>query len=431
MKNIFKKIIIQILTFEARLVLRKYKPHIVAITGNVGKTSTKDAVYTVLSKVYFARKSEKSFNSEIGIPLTILGINNAWNNPFLWIKNIFEGLALILFKNHYPKWLILEVGADRPGDIEKVTKWLKPDIAVITRIGDVPVHLEFFDSQSQLVKEKSYLAEAVKSDGILILSDDEQYVLPMKEKSKARTLVYGFSDRALVRATNEHIIYDAKGAPESVNFKVDYGSSSLPVNILGTAGFQHIYSILAALAVGVSEDINMVSATEWVSDHQTPPGRMKIIKGIKDTTILDDSYNSSPLALNAALDSLSKIEAPGRKIAVLGDMMELGHHSTEEHKKVGERVAEVCDLLFTVGQRAKLIADGAHSKKMKKRDIFVFEDAVKAGKKLQNIIEEGDVILIKGSQAVRMERTVEEIMAHPEKKHKLLVRQEKEWLSRQ
>jgi len=430
MKSIFKKIIVRIITLEARIVLRKYKPKIVAVTGNVGKTSTKDAIYSVLSKAYYARKSEKSFNSEIGIPLTILGIGNAWNNPLLWMKNIFEGLLLILFKNHYPKWLVLEVGADRPGDIEKVTKWLKPDVAVITRIGDVPVHLEFFASQAQMVKEKSYLAEAVKQDGVLVLSDDEKHVLPMKERSKARILVYGFSENAQVRATNEHIIYDAEGAPSSINFKVDYGSSSLPVNIKDTAGFQHIYSILAALAVGVSEDINMVSATEWVGDHETPPGRMKIIKGIKESTILDDSYNSSPLALSAALDSLSKIEARGRKIAVLGDMMELGRHSTEEHKKAGEHVAEVCDILFTVGQRAKGIADGAHAKKMKKKDIYMFNDSLKAGKKLQNIIEEGDVILIKGSQSVRMERAVEEIMAHPELKHKLLVRQEREWLRR-
>src|SRR3989338_11173054 len=126
MKNFFKKIVVWILVTEARLVLRKYKPKIVAVTGSVGKTSTKDAIYTILSSVTFVRKSEKSFNTEIGLPLTILGCPNAWSNPFAWLGNFIEGMKLIVLPNHYPRTLILEVGADRPGDIKNIVRWMKP-----------------------------------------------------------------------------------------------------------------------------------------------------------------------------------------------------------------------------------------------------------------------------------------------------------------
>ena len=138
MKNILKKIIIYKITTLARLVLLKYKPKIVAVTGNVGKTSTKDAIYTVLSSEFFVRKSEKSFNSDIGVPLTILGCHNGWSNPILWIKIIIRGIELVVFKNKYPQWLVLEVGADRPGDIKNITEWIKPDVVVVTRFGEVP-----------------------------------------------------------------------------------------------------------------------------------------------------------------------------------------------------------------------------------------------------------------------------------------------------
>ena len=121
-KTIFKKAIIKVLTIEARIALRRYEPHIVAITGSVGKTSTKDAVFTVLSETFSVRKSEKSFNGDIGVPLTILGLPNAWNNPLKWIGNIVKGAALVMFEHDYPEWLVLEIGADRPGDIESIAK---------------------------------------------------------------------------------------------------------------------------------------------------------------------------------------------------------------------------------------------------------------------------------------------------------------------
>ena len=141
MKEIFKKFVVAALTFEAQVLLKRTRPKIVAITGSVGKTSTKDAVYAVLKEHVHARKSEKSFNSDIGVALTVLGLSNGWNNPFLWVKNIFDGALHALFQSNYPKVLILEMGVDRKGDMKRLTQWIKPDVVVVTRLPDVPVHV--------------------------------------------------------------------------------------------------------------------------------------------------------------------------------------------------------------------------------------------------------------------------------------------------
>src|SRR3989339_2092923 len=175
MKKAFKKIIVFIITWQAKLIIKKYNPKIIAITGSVGKTSTKDAIFTILSKFKIVRKSQKSFNSEIGLPLTILGSENGWNDPFIWLENIIHGFYLILWKQSYPEYLVLEVGVGKPGDIKNnVAPWLNPDMVVITRFPDKPVHVEFFESVESIIEEKSALAFALKKDGILVLNHDDE-----------------------------------------------------------------------------------------------------------------------------------------------------------------------------------------------------------------------------------------------------------------
>lgn len=430
LKQILKKIIIFILIFEARFVLKKYKPKIVAITGNVGKTTSKDAIYTVLSSAFFVRKSEKSFNSEIGIPLTILGLPNGWNNFFAWLKNIIEGLKLIVLKNHYPKWLILEVGADRPGDIKNISKWLNPDIVVITHLPDVPVHVEFFDSVNDIVNEKSYLARALKDEGVFVVNGDDKKTLALKKLAEGKKVItYGFSNGLSIVASNENTAYK-DGKPKGISFRVDYGGNSVPVEINGALGKQHIYPTLSSFAVGISQGLNIVSMGQLFAEHETPQGRMKLIDGINDSVIIDDSYNSSPTAATEALNTLKNIKVGGRKIAVLGDMMELGSHSAKEHIKIGRLAGQFADILITIGVRARYIAQGAIEAKMKKKDIFQLNDSDSAGEKLKEFLNKEDIILVKGSQSVRTEKIVEKIMTNPEKKFRLLARQEDEWQRR-
>jgi len=433
MKHILKQVIIFIITWEAKLVLRKYKPKIVAVTGSVGKTSTKDAIFSVLSHFYFVRKSEKSFNSEIGVPLTIIGCPNGWNSPMLWAKNILEGLVLILVPNHYPKWLVLEVGADRPNDIKTLTQWLKPDIAVVTRLAKVPVHVEFFESAQALYREKAFLVEAVPQDGFVILNSDDEDVLAFQERVIAKKLLYGTHAPSEVTGTSYSILYkeEEEGAtPAGISFDVSYGKSVGKVEVLGGLGIQQMYPALAALSVGFSQKLPLSSMAEALRKHNPSRGRMKILKGVKDTVLIDDSYNSSPVALLEALNTLKMTETSGRKIAVLGDMLELGTFSMEEHKKAGEQAGKTVERLFTVGVRSRAIAEGALQAGLSEKKVFQFEDSRVAGKELEIQLRKGDLVLLKGSQGIRMERAVEEVLAHPEEKEKLLVRQDDEWQSR-
>lgn len=429
MKSLLKKIIVFILTLEARAVLKKYKPKIIAITGSVGKTSTKDAVYEVVATSFIARKSEKSFNSEIGIPLTILGVSNAWGNPLLWAKNILSGLALILLRKHYPQWLVLEVGLEKPGDIKEVTSWLTPDIVIMTKLSDVPVHVEFFSSPAALVEEKALLIVALKQEGLLVLNHDDEQVLALKQRSKSMVYTFGFNDDATVRASHDEIEYDKAGNPEGTLFKINYDGNAVPVHLPGTVGRHYIYSVLAALCVGEFLKINMITMVEALAKFKTPKGRLRVIEGIKGTHIIDDTYNSSPVAAEAAIATLSQFKTQGKKIAVLGDMLELGKYTIAEHKRIGALAGGSCDTLLCVGVRARYIAEGAQGG-LSEKNIFQFDDAREAGTFLERIIKTGDVILVKGSQSMRMERIVEEIMAHPEQKEELLVRQEEEWTRR-
>ena len=221
MKDTIKKIVIFILTLEAKLVLRKYKPKIIAITGSVGKTTTKDAVYTALLPFTYVRKSAKSFNSDIGIPLAILGLPNAWSDAPKWLSNILAGLLLIIRKESYPKWLVLEIGADHPGEIERVMRWLHPDISVITRIGEVPVHVEHYRSVRDVAREKSFLARGVKKDGFLILNADDKDVMSFKELSNAPVSTFGIREAADVKGSFLKTLYGEGGEIKGVSLRVE------------------------------------------------------------------------------------------------------------------------------------------------------------------------------------------------------------------
>ena len=429
MKTLLKKILVYFLTLEAQAVLKFYKPRIVAITGSVGKTSTKDAIFAVVSQGAHARKSEKSFNSEIGIPLTILGLPNAWDNPFKWIQNLFEGLMPLLIRTRYPEWLVLEVGADRPGDITQVAKWLKVDIAVITRLPEVPVHVEFFDSPAQVVEEKAALITALKPQGTLILygDDDQTRGLARRAKQDTKLITFGF-EVGDVRAANFQLLQGSEG-PLGVEAELFVDEHSAPFTVLGTVGLHSLLPALGAAAVGLALEKKIGSIVEALKGYTPPVGRMHLVQGVKGSLIIDDSYNSSPAAVLAALDTLKDI-AQGRKIAALGDMTELGRHSMEQHKKIGAHVAKTADILLAVGFRAKGIADGAREAGMSAEHILQFEDSAKAGDALDDIVQPGDMILVKGSQVMRMEKAVHQIMAEPERASELLVRQDSEWVKR-
>lgn len=431
MYDFLKKVVVAILTWEARLVLLRYKPRIIAITGSVGKTSTKDAIFAALSSELYVRKAEKSFNSEIGVPLTILGCENGWRDPSIWIRNVLYGLSLILWKNSFPQWIIIEVGADRPGDIRNLARWLRPDIAVITGVSEVPVHVEFFESTEALAREKRSLAEYIRPGGKILLNGDDARARTIQTDFRGASLMYGFEPHNDFLAHDAEMFYDGEEAV-GMRFRMQRKGASLPVEISGALGAPRVYAGLAALATAEAVGVDLVAAARGLAAWSPTPGRLRILKGIKDTLIIDDTYNSSPAAAFAALDALADIRAKGRKIAVLGDMLELGKFSADAHRKIGVRAAEVADMLITVGFRARATAEAALDAGMKEKNIRTYEmnESQRAGKELELELKAGDVALIKGSQSMRMERTVKEVMAEPLRAEELLVRQDEEWKNR-
>lgn len=420
MKNIFKKVITSILLWESKLILKKYKPFVISITGTVGKTSTKDAIFTALSTSDYVRRSDKSFNSEIGIPLTIIGCDNGWSDPIAWLSNIFQGLELIVFKSDYPKTLVLEVGADHPHDIESVSKWLQSDIVVMNKVGDIPVHVEFFASAEEVLKEKSFLIKTLKPNGTLVLFSDDKKVSNLAQGVKQTVMTFGINEMATVTASNISAFYNDDKTPEGMSFRINNKGNSIPMKINGTLGSQQIYPIIAAITVGIAKGIAIPKLIDAFEKHSAPKGRMNILKGMNDSTIIDDTYNASPDALREGLTALASLQVSGKRIAVIGDMMELGNFSAEEHRKAGIQAIQSSDVLVTVGPRAKVMSDKA----------IAFNNSTDAGEYLKTIISQGDVVYVKGSQSMRMERAVKMILNDPSLAPKLLVRQEKEWLEK-
>jgi UDP-N-acetylmuramoyl-tripeptide--D-alanyl-D-alanine ligase len=439
MRATVKKIIVTLLLIEAKLVIKKYKPRIIVITGSVGKTSTKDAIYAVVSNGTHVRKSEKSFNSEIGVPLTILGVPNAWNNPLVWLQNLADGLFLVLFKNPYPEWLVLEIGADHPGDIRGVASWLPVDIAVITRVPDVPVHVEFFDSPEEVLEEKASIIGALKKDGVLVLYADDERTRNLAPRADGRRVItYGMSEDAYVHIDNPTPTFGSDGYPIGMNAQITVEGVTAPIEVVGTVGTHVLLAALAGVAVGLVFKKSISEMTASLKNHEPPAGRMRLLRGINSSLIIDDTYNSSPAAVEAALETLSYMGTQfgahthhrGRKIAVLGDMLELGRHSVYQHRKLGEMAAKKATILVTVGFRAGDMAVGALDAKMKQDHVTSYREVEFAIEPVAAMIKPGDTILVKGSQGMRLERVVKRLLEKPEEAKTFLVRQGEEWEKR-
>ncbi len=486
---ITKKILQFCLTILAKRYLAKYKPKIVAVTGNTGKTSTKEMMAAVLGSEFKIRTSGGNLNNELGVPLAILGDYAAeyykrGGTVGFWLKVLSKGsFDLLRFNLNYPGILVLEYGADRPGDIAKLAKNFKPEVAVVTAIGEIPVHVEYFSSPEELVEEKSKLVQVLESADFAVLNYDDQAVLEMREKTKAKVMTFGFSSGADVRVSDFDFKVGSSGEPEGVIFKIYTDQSAihppensrgdsmgglkhrpsetspdsesrgsrvgsmadwLQIKISSSLGKSQAWSAAAATAVGLIFGMNLDKISNALSIYRGPAGRLKILKGIKNSWLIDDTYNASPASTHLALETLKNVGAlrqagstllttgqgkTTRRLVVLGDMLELGQYSIQAHQEAGNFAGTFADFLITVGSRAKFIADAAGNQ-MPKENIYSFETSDIASRKVKELVREGDLILVKGSQGMRMEKIVEEIMAEPEKKRELLVRQSKKWLEK-
>ncbi len=429
MRNFILNELRLLLRYLSRAIIKKYRPFVVGVTGSVGKTSTKLAIASVLKSKFRVRTPGGNLNNELGLPLAIIGNYKTAYGWFFWIGVILKALLWLAIRLPYPEVLVLEYGADRPGDIGYLLGIVKPDIAVVTAVGSTPVHIEFYDSVEGVVAEKSRLIRSLGVNGVAVLNIDDSQVADMREKSKGKVATFGFNEGARVRI----IGFENKnenGAPIGIVFKLEQGGGFVPVRMDGVLGKSHAYAASAAAAVGLVKGINLAQISEALASYSGERGRTRILPGIKNSFIIDDTYNASPSSTKVALDIMREIPVTNgrRKIVVLGDMAELGKYTIEAHDAIGGVVSETADVLITVGEKAKFIAEGAEGRGMAKENIFSCYDSEEAGKKAQEMLKEGDLVLVKGSQSARMERVVLEIMAEPDKAKELLVRQYGRWL---
>lgn len=390
----------------AQMMVWRYKPAIVGITGTVGKTSTKEAVRAILGKDRYVRASAGNFNNEIGLPLAILGGWQKLGGFFFWTKVFLVAVFKIIFKFGYPKVLVLEYAADRPGDIKYLLSIARPQTAVLTAVGDIPVHVEFYAGPEAVAKEKARLIEQLPAVGFAVLNADDKTLIGFKEQTRAHLMTFGFEKGADVQITGFENRFDGKTG--GIFFKLEHAGSFVPVRLNGVFGRSQAYAAAAGACVGLIFGMNLVKISEALGDYEPPPQRMRFLPGVKGAYIIDDSYNASPLSMHAALDTLNELKAD-RKVAVLGDMLEIGKYAPEAHEEMGWLAAKIVDVLVTVGPRAKFIAKAAGEGGLDYKNILSFDNADEAKKEVQRIIKKGDLILIKSSRAIKLDKVVEEI----------------------
>ena len=426
-----KKFIISLLQKRAKVVLDKFKPRVVAITGSVGKTSAKQAIALVLSTKYKIRTAEKNFNNEIGVPLTILGMKSPGRNPFGWLTLFWKSY----FIKTYPEMLILEYGADHPGDIKNLCDLASPDVAIITGIS--PVHAEFFKDIDHLADEKSEIIKRLPDNGVAILNGDDKRVLTMQTLYQS-FMTYGTKETdiqadeiTLSTRLDDHFSPGELFIKTHAVIKLKDKEVGR-LELKNAIGYASVLACLSALTVADHFGISFAMAIQKLnSDFRAMPGRLNPIAGIKGSLIIDDSYNAAPLAMQNGLDVLKSFSLStddDRRIAVLGQMAELGQYTENEHRLIGMKVAECADLFLAVGENMRIAVESAKESGLDPNAIEWFANSEEAGRYLDREVKTGDIVYVKGSQSTRMEKVVKDIMAEPARADERLVRQDEKWL---
>jgi len=357
---------------------REHPVTTIGITGSVGKTTTKELIAQLLSQKYKVLKNLGNRNNEIGLPLTLLEL-----------------------EPHH-EVAVLEMGFYVPGEIALLCEIAQPNIGVITNIGTV--HAERAGSQEQIARGKAELVQALppKPDGTAILNSDDPWVREMAQQTSAQVLSYGVIEEADLTAT--HIqTFGLDGIQCTLNFKGEATPITSPL-----LGEFSIYTILRAAAVGLSMGLSWEQIQSGLAEGHVHL-RMQTIQLANDITLIDDTYNASPASMLAALAFLKNL--PGRRVAILGDMLELGPYEQSGHQSVGDYLPEAADLVILVGPRSEIIAQAAQAKGFPKENIHWYPDSSQAANPAVNAVEHGDVILIKGSNSMRMHTILDAIKA--------------------
>ena len=296
-------------------------------------------------------------------------------------------------------------------DMEDSVFYLKNSqlpILAVTHVGDYHPDKEFFDGDARDTDKAAELAKVLPAHGRLVLNFDDETVREIKDESIAHPLTFGFGARADIRVSD---IVLTKVSSPGTNFKINYEGNIVPVWLEKLFGKENIYAALTAAAVGEVLGLNLVEISEGLKSYFGIAGKMRLIPGIKNSWILDDTATTSALTMLEALAVLKGIETTGQRIAVLGDVLNIGKYAIEAHETVGEKAEKSADLLFTIGDRAKFFAEGARNNGMPADKISKFSNAKEAALALRQEIKEGDLVLIDGSKEMNMIDIVKEITA--------------------
>jgi UDP-N-acetylmuramoyl-tripeptide--D-alanyl-D-alanine ligase len=418
-----RKIVVFKLNLAARILLRRMNPEVIAITGSAGKTTTKEIIKNIFSTEFDVLAPVGGYNTEIGAPLALFEEQAPINTKSIsaWLGLLFRCYKKAILTEDYPDKVIMEFSADAPGDIKYLVKTFKPDKGVVLTV--LPVHLEKLINIESIAKEKGELALGVKKGGAVFLNSDNIHTLEMPTQKGVQRVTFGKNP------ISNYQVLDLQSDIGGLSFKLKDKDKEIDFKVR-LYGKQMIYPVLAAIAVARKDHISYKKIKMVLNEVEPFKGRMNVIEGIKGSIIIDDSYNANPESMLLALDFLASQK--GRRIALLGNMNELGDYEKEGHELVGRQAPQSADLLITVGNAAeKYLAEAAIAKGFLKSKVKCFDDAISAGKHLRKIIREDDIILAKGSQNnVRLEKALELIMKDSDKKREILVRQGEEWQNR-
>jgi UDP-N-acetylmuramoyl-tripeptide--D-alanyl-D-alanine ligase len=349
----------------------KFEIPVVAVTGTNGKTTTKDMIAEVLSSEFRVLKSIKSYNNLIGVPLTLFELNSD------------------------TEVLVLELGMSSPGEIRILTKTAQPNLGVITNIG--PAHLESMQSLEKIAQAKFELLDNMPSPHTSVLNADDEFLAKRIKNSREKTISFAIKNEADFQASE--LTIDDEGY---IGFKVN-GKLNINLELLGE---HNVYNALAAFAVGALLGVDELKIKESLERYTPSELRMELNQ-VGNIKIINDSYNANPVSMANALKTLRQMKDEGRKIAVLGDMLELGEKTLDYHFELGKSVAESgIDLLLTVGKHSPAISQGAKQHGMNPERIFAFDNNERVSSYLLENLKAGDLVLIKGSRKMKLEEVV-------------------------
>lgn len=412
MQALAKAIIVNILGWQVRRLQSKTAVKVVAVAGSVGKTSTKMAITKILSQKYAVLYQDGNYNDIVSVPLIFFGQNMpSLFNPIGWLKVILVN-EIELIKKYPYDIVVIELGVDGPGQLKKFSKYLRIEIGVLTAI--TPEHMEYFEDLDAVAEEEMYI---FKLSSLMLVNKD---MCPAKYLDKAQCLSYAIEHEADYKLTN--LKFDDSGS----SFDVYAGTTKIFSGQHEAIAEPLLYAILAGVAVGKKLDLDDQQIDKGIKEIKPATGRMQTLAGINGSTIIDDTYNASPEAVEAALTTLYRLSAP-QKIVILGNMNELGTYSEGAHRQIGKLCdPKKLDLLVTIGPDAnQFLAEAAERNGCQ---VERFNDPYSAGEFIKPKLKAGALILAKGSQnGVFAEETVKLLLANPEDKTKL-VRQSKYWM---